>query len=248
MQPAEVPEYSVSGSKMKIDQLRIIGTAHVSSESIEEVRRTIAEVEPDVVAVELDPGRYRRLLDEKLGVERDDFSLRDALRHGNIGVLLAAWFLTYFQRKVGDDIGVKPGAEMLAAIEAAQEVGARVVLIDRDIGVTMQRALKSMGALEKMKFFLGVIRSFWDSEGIDDIESLKGEETLRDVMAQFRDISPSAYHVLVEERDAYMARRLLEIEEDSVVAVVGAGHRRGICEYLKNPERIPPIHELLKIP
>jgi len=233
---------------LKMKELRIIGTAHVSSESIEEVRRTILEMEPDVVAVELDPERYRRLMDEKLGVQRDEPSFREALRHGNIGVILAGWFLTYFQRKVGEDLGVKPGSEMLAAIEAAHEVGAGLALIDRDIGLTMQRAIKSMGRMEKLRFFAGIIRSFLWKDDPKDIEDLKSDDTLLEVMEEFRKISPAAYRVLVEERDAFMAHRLLSIEEDRVVAVVGAGHRRGIEEHLQNPQELPPLDELMKIP
>ena len=230
---------------MNLEELKIIGTAHVSGESVDEVRRTILEMKPDVVAVELDPGRYRRLMEEKMGIKRDEPSLRDALRSGNIGVILAGWFLTYFQRKIGEDIGVKPGSEMLAAIDASHEVGARVALIDRDIGVTMQRAIGSMSRREKLRFFLAIMRSFIGGEDVRDIESLKSDDTLAEVMGEFREISPSAYRVLVEERDAFMAHRLLSIEEDRVVAVVGAGHRRGIEHYLRNPQELPPLEELI---
>lgn len=229
-------------------ELKIIGTAHVSSKSIEEVRRTILEMEPDVVAVELDAERYRRLMDEKFGVQRDEPSLWEALRHGNPGVILAGWVLTYFQRKVGEDLGVKPGSEMLAAIEAAHDVGAGLALIDRDIGLTMQRAIKSMGRIEKLRFFAGIIRSFLWKDDPKEIEDLKSDDTLLEVMEEFKKISPAAYRVLVEERDAFMAHRLLSIEEDRVVAVVGAGHRKGIEEYLQKPEKLPPIDELMKIP
>lgn len=230
---------------MNLEELKIIGTAHVSGESVDEVRRTILEMKPDVVAVELDPGRYRRLMEEKMGIKRDEPSLRDALRSGNIGVILAGWFLTYFQRKIGEDIGVKPGSEMLAAIDAAHEVGAEVALIDRDIVVTMQRAIGSMSRREKLRFFLAIMRSFIGGEDVRDIESLKSDDTLAEVMGEFREISPSAYRVLVEERDAFMAHRLLSIEEDRVVAVVGAGHRRGIEHYLRNPHELPSLEELI---
>ncbi len=163
-------------------------------------------------------------------------------------MFLVSGFLSYMQKKIGDEVGVKPGAEMLAAIEAAEEVGANVALIDRDIQITLKRALNQMSLWEKMKFAYGLIASFFTSdEELEDIEKIKEGDTLAEVMEYFQDMSPKAYHVLVDERDAYMARMLLDIPEGQVVAVVGAGHQSGIKEYMGHPEKIPPLTELLKL-
>lgn len=233
---------------MEIEHLKIIGTAHVSKKSIEEVKETIRTEKPDVVAVELDIGRYQKLMREKIGLGEDkQLSVKDLIRGENIGLFLISGLLTYLQNKIGDDMGVKPGSEMLAAIEAAEEIGARIALIDRDIRITMQRIIDSMSLREKLRFSFNILASFFKKDEIEDVESLKSEETLDEVMEYFKDISPQAYHVLVDERDAYMAQKLLEIPEDKVIAVVGAGHKKGIKYYLQNPEKIPPFTQLLSL-
>ncbi|MDD1774160.1 MAG: TraB/GumN family protein, partial [Methanobacterium sp.] len=236
-------------SDEKPKSLKIIGTAHVSSKSIEEVKETILEMQPDVVAVELDWNRYNNLKNEASGQQTEkEFNIREIIKSDQLTMFLVSGFLSYMQKKIGEDVGVKPGAEMLAAIEAAEEVGAKVALIDRDIQITLKRALNQMSFWEKMKFAYGLIASFFTSdEELEDIEKIKEGDTLAEVMEYFQDMSPKAYHVLVDERDAYMARMLLDIPEGQVVAVVGAGHQSGIKEYMDHPEKIPLIMELLRI-
>ncbi|GAB6055233.1 hypothetical protein JCM15415_05490 [Methanobacterium movens] len=232
---------------MKIESLKIIGTAHVSQKSVEEVKSAILEEKPDVVAVELCANRYHRLMQEKMGIEeKNNISISDVIKENKVGLFLVSGFLTYMQKKIGDDLGVKPGAEMLAAIDASEEVGARVALIDRDISLTLKRALNAMSAWEKIKFTYGIIYSFFSGEDeIDDIESLKKGDALQEVMNYFQEMSPQAYKVLVDERDAYMSHKLLEIPEDNVIAVIGAGHKQGINNYLEHPENLPPLSSLL---
>ncbi len=233
---------------MAPESLKIIGTAHVSEKSVEEVINTILELHPDVVAVELDANRYQNLLNEKKGIKQDkEIKIREILKGNNFSMLLASGLLSYFQKKIGEELGVKPGSEMLAATEAAEEVGSRVVLIDRDIQITLKRALNSMSFWEKAKFAYNLILSFFtDDEGIEDIESIKEGDTLAEIMSYFQKMSPSAYEVLVKERDAYMARMLMDID-GSVVAVVGAGHKDGIYKNLEHPEDIPPLRQLLEL-
>lgn len=232
---------------MKRESLKIIGTAHVSQKSVEEVKNAILEEKPDVVAVELCVNRYHRLMQEKMGIEeKNDISISDVIKENKVGLFLVSGFLTYMQKKIGDDLGVKPGAEMLAAIDASEEVGARVALIDRDISLTLKRALNAMSTWEKIKFTYGIIYSFFSGEDeIDDIESLKKGDALQEVMNYFQEMSPQAYKVLVDERDAYMSHKLLEIPEDNVIAVIGAGHQQGINNYLDHPEDLPSLSSLL---
>jgi pheromone shutdown-related protein TraB len=233
----------------KTKSLKIIGTAHVSSKSIEEVKETILETKPNVVAVELDLNRYHNLKNESEGQESErEFNIREIIKSDQLTMFLVSSFLSYMQKKIGDDVGVKPGAEMMAAIQAAEEVGANIALIDRDIQITLKRALNQMSFWEKMKFAYGLIASFFTSdEELEDIEKIKEGDTLAEVMDYFKDMSPRAYQVLVDERDAYMARMLLDIPDRQVVAVVGAGHQSGIKEYMDHPEKIPPVTELLKL-
>ncbi len=233
---------------MAPENLKIIGTAHVSEKSVEEVRNTIIESHPDVVAVELDANRYQNLLNEKKGIVPDkEIKIREILKGNNFSMLLVSGFLSYFQKKIGEELGVKPGSEMLAAAEAAEEVGSRLALIDRDIQITLKRALNSMSFWEKAKFVYSIIASFFtDDETIEDIESIKEGDTLAEVMNYFQEMSPRAYEVLVKERDAYMARKLMDINGD-VIAVVGAGHKEGIYKNLENPEDIPSLAQLLEL-
>jgi pheromone shutdown-related protein TraB len=235
--------------KSEPEPLKIIGTAHVSQKSIEEVRETILERKPDVVAVELDLNRYNNLMNEKSGVEgKRDINIRELMKSDQLTMFLVSGFLSYMQRKIGDKVGVKPGSEMLAAIEAAEEVGARVAFIDRDIRTTLKRALNQMSFSEKLKFVYGIIASFFSGdEAVEDIESIKEGDTIAEVMEYFQEMSPKAFEVLVTERDAYMAFMLLGISEENVVAVVGAGHQEGIKEYMAHPEKIPPFSELLEV-
>ncbi|HTX60847.1 MAG TPA: TraB/GumN family protein [Methanobacterium sp.] len=233
----------------KTKSLKIIGTAHVSQKSIEEVKETIREMKPDVVAVELDLNRYQNLKNEASGQQTEkEFNIREIIKSDQLTMFLVSGFLSYMQKKIGEDVGVKPGSEMMAAVEAAEEVGAKVALIDRDIQLTLKRALNQMSFWEKAKFAYGLLASLFTSdEDLEDIEKIKEGDTLAEVMEYFQDMSPKAYHVLVDERDAYMARMLLDIPEGQVVAVVGAGHKNGIKEYMDHPDKIPPISELVRI-
>ena len=235
---------------LKRECLTIIGTAHVSANSVEEVKDAIYEQQPEVVAIELDKGRYIRLKEEMAGIERDDtISVTNIIKENKVGLFLTTTLLSYFQSKVGADVDVKPGAEMLGAIEACEDLKIPVALIDRDIGTTLQRALNKMGFIEKAKFMYGLIASvlgFGDEEDVD-IEDLKNPENIDDLMEMFKDEAPSVYEVLVHERDAYLAGRLLQLPQDHVIAVVGAGHQPGIERYLDNPETLPQLDELEKI-
>lgn len=229
--------------------LKIIGTAHVSQESIEEVKAAILQEKPDVVAVELDLNRYHNLLNESSGdVEKKEINIREIIKGDQVTLFLVSGFLSYMQKKIGEDVGVKPGSEMMAAVDAAQEIGARVALIDRDIQITLKRALNQMSFWEKMKFVYGILASFFSSDDtVEDIEDIKQGDTLSEVMEYFQEMSPKAFDVLVTERDAYMARMLLDISEKNVIAVVGAGHQKGIEDHLNHPQTMPPLSELLRI-
>ncbi len=234
---------------MAPESLEIIGTAHVSEKSVEKVRNTILEKKPDVVAVELDINRYTNLLNEDQGeAPKQEFQIKKLIKGDNLTLFLVSGFLSYMQRRIGDDVGVKPGSEMIAAIEAANEIEAKIALIDRDISITLNRALNKMSFIEKAKFVYGLIASFFSKdEELEDIESITEGDALEEVMKYFQEMSPKAYDVLVNERDKYMAKMLIDIPEESVVAVVGAGHKEGIKKYINDPEKIPPLYELLNI-
>ena len=227
--------------------MKIIGTAHVSEESVNEVKDAIYNDHPDVVAIELDRARFTRLKEEMMGIERDDtISVTKIIKENKVALFFTTTLLSYFQSKVGADVDVAPGSEMKAAIEASEDLGIPIALIDRNINITLQRALNRMGFIEKAKFIFGMIASvfgFGDEEDID-IEELKNPENLDDLMEMFKDEAPSVHEVLVHERDAYLAGSIMKIPQDRVIAVVGAGHKPGIEKYLDNPETLPDLREL----
>ncbi|MBQ6813393.1 MAG: TraB/GumN family protein [Methanobrevibacter sp.] len=234
---------------MNREDLKIIGTAHVSQDSANEVREAILEDIPDVVAIELDRGRYTKLINARNGVEEDDsIHITKIIKENKVGVFLISTVLSYMQNKIGDDLDIQPGSEMIYAIEAAEETGSRIALIDRDINITLQRVLNQMTTWEKLKFVYAIIGSFitGDDEEID-VEALKEQSVIDEAMEAFKDISPGAYEALVNERDAYLANSILHIPEERVIAVVGAGHKEGIKRYLDNPEKIPPFEELINM-
>lgn len=232
---------------MKRECLTIIGTAHVSEDSVEEVKNAIYEQQPDVVGIELDYGRYDRLMRERAGLIDDEESIhiKEIIKENKVGLFLATTILSYIQNKIGADLDVKPGSEMIAAADVANDLGIKIALLDRDINITLQRTLNNMSLWEKIKFLFSTVTSFFsDEEEEIDIEDLKKQETLEEVMKYFEEVSPGAYHALVQERDAYLANSILNIEEDKVVAVVGAGHQEGINRYLDNPETLPSMSEI----
>ncbi|MDO5848135.1 MAG: TraB/GumN family protein [Methanobrevibacter sp.] len=233
---------------MNREYLTIIGTAHVSEESVDEVKDAIYEQHPDIVAIELDKGRYTRIKNEMMGIEEDDaISVTEIIKQNKIGVFLASTFLSYFQSKIGEDVDVKPGSEMVGAIEAAEDLGIPIALIDRDINITLQRALNKMTFKEKASFVWDSIVSFFKKDELEDeidIEELKNPENLDEIMEMFQEISPGAYEVLVKERDAYLAGNILNLPQEKIVAVVGAGHKPGIYRYLDNPETLPTLDSL----
>ena len=175
--------------------LKIIGTAHVSQDSADEVREAILEDRPDVVAIELDRGRYTRLMNERNGIVEDDsIHITKIIKENKVGVFLVTTILSYMQNKIGEDVDIKPGSEMLAAIEASEEIGCRVALIDRDINITLQRVLNSMSAWEKLKFLYGIVASVFSSDEEElNIEELKEQSNIDQAMEYFKEISPGAY-------------------------------------------------------
>jgi pheromone shutdown protein TraB len=302
----------------------LVGTAHVSHESVERVEETIAERKPDVVAVELDETRYKRLK----GDTPDDIEGRDVISGKTVYQFLAYWMLSYVQARMGDRFDIEPGADMMAAIDAAQEQGSGVALVDRDIQLTVQRLWSRMGFREKLSIlgallvemggpwtvgltigfsiglFVSIIASalagpFLIPAGIGgsigvplvgsllgtfggmldgllvaagiavvigvpvavalaastrnvdhgefDIETLTDADVVTAMIEEFRRFSPGGAEALIDERDAYIAHRLVALRDAGydVVAVVGAGHREGIQRYLDDPSTLPPADSLV---
>ena len=182
-----------------MSDITIIGTAHVSQKSIDEVTAAIHEMHPDVVAIELDQGRY-------LGMKRqlENPSVESVLENKNFNQLLIQWVLAYIQRKIGMDVGVEPGADMKAASQEAEQLGIPLALIDRNIAITLNRFWLSMSIFEKMKMFYALTTSLVadDLEDTIDIDDMTKDEMVSLAMEDFHKFSPRGARALISERDA----------------------------------------------
>ena len=308
----DFPEPAGEGS------VEVVGTAHVSEQSVEEVESTIEARRPDIVAVELDEGRYRQMQ----GETPDDLDASDLLRGNTVFQFLAYWMLSYIQARLGDRFDVEPGADMNAAIDTAEELGLGIALVDRDIQTTVQRFWARLTAREKLTLLASLLAemgppltvglslgavlgggiavvagAFTDSlvlsagalggaipgavaglldtllvvvaaslvvglpiavvlgrlggqaEDVEafDIERMTDTDVVSAMMEEFRQFSPGGAEALIDERDAFIAHRLVDLREAGyhVVAIVGAGHRDGIERYLDHPEELPPMASLV---
>ncbi|SVA44174.1 uncharacterized protein METZ01_LOCUS97028 [marine metagenome] len=215
------------------DNLRLVGTAHISSVSVELVRQQIEEWRPDLVAIELCESRKAALL-EPDALDNED--LLKILNEGRSHMILLQSALAAEQRRMGIASGEKPGAELLAAIEAADEAGIPVELIDRDVVTTLRRAWSKMGFREKFRVMDALL---WQDDGDEEAsveELLEDSDMMSNLMEEAREVAPAAGSVLIDERDAFLAGRLQQIRgKGKVLAVVGAGHLSGVQHQLGEP-------------
>ena len=285
-----------------VGDIILVGTGHVLEKSVKEVEAVIERERPDVVAVELCDARYKSLKGDLKEV-----SPKEMLSAGNPFLILTHWLLAYVQRKMGAELGIEPGADMMAAITKAEEQGAVIALIDRPIQITMQRFWKKMRLWEKLKMLFSIIFSiasigeeaeregtggepdkveqgpekkklvtgFLGTKEEIELDRLTDDDVVTQLMKELREFSPGAATALLDERDAYIARSLLDLRDrrkienmvetathqpretwdqtaahgsPKIVAVVGAGHVAGIMQYLGHPESIPTKEALCSLP
>lgn len=227
-------------------EIVLVGTAHVSRSSAEEVVAVIDAESPDRVCVELDEARYRTIVDQNTWKEINVYRV---LREGKGLFMLATLVLGSFQRRLGQDLGVQQGAEMRAAVERAREKGIPYSLCDRDIQVTLRRAWAKTGLWGRMKMLAAMLSSVFTREklGAEEIERLKERNALEQMMEELAAFLPAAKTVLIDERDRYLAERIRAAEGRKIVAIVGAGHLDGIERCLGGPAATD-LAELEKLP
>lgn len=208
--------------------IELVVTGHILERSVREVQESIREKKPDIVALELDRGRLEGLKNKFYGKERE----------GKGGPFpLLPFLLEKIQEKLGKRLGVSPGSEMLQALKTAQEEGSKVVLIDRDIGITLNHLLnipfkEKINLLNLRKFNLGEIKS---------VEDLLEDEIIEDILKKLEKELPHTYKALIEERDQFMAYNLFQIQQQQphqeILGVVGAGHKKGILNSLQEIQK-----------
>jgi pheromone shutdown-related protein TraB len=210
--------------------LYLIGTAHISEDSVNLVEEMIETVSPDTIAVELDNNRYEMLKNRKRFEQTDIFEI---FKSGKVLFFTAQLLLSGYQKKMAEKTGIQPGSEFKKAIELADEKKIRVVNADRDISITLKRTIKSMTLKEKIKMFGGLLigkESDIDKEGI---EELKKGDMLMQLIKEMGVEFPSVKRVILDERDLYLAGNIFNNLGQTTVAVVGAAHVPGIIERLK---------------
>lgn len=211
----------------------IIGTSHISIDSVKEVEWYINKEKPDVVALELDRGRFRALMYGKRKVGFTDIK--------SIGIkgYLFALIGAYVERKLGKIVGVSPGSEMKKAAEVAKENKCRIALIDQDIAITLKRFSKDITWKEKFRFLFDIFKGIFKRQKIPfDLKKVPSKNVINKLMNVVKKRYPNAYKVLVVERNKIMAKHLYKLMQNyKVVAVVGAGHEEDLVEDIKRLER-----------
>lgn len=217
-------------------EIVLLGTAHVSQQSCEEVKVAIAEKKPDCVAIELDEQRYASINDSEAWKNLDIIKV---LREKKGFLLLANLVLSSFQKRMGANVGVKPGDEMRAGIDAAKELNIPREMVDRPIQTTLRRAWAKNSGYGKIKLLSALLASAASKEEVsgEEIETLKNKSEMDGMMSELAEYMPGVKEVLIDERDFYLAAHIWEAvqkdERKSVIAVLGAGHLPGVQAHLE---------------
>ena len=233
-------------------EITLLGTAHVSKASAEAVETLISSNDYDAVAIELCPSRYNALIDPDNLAQMDLFNV---IKSGKAAMVTASLALGAFQQKMADELGIEPGAEMKVAAELAKQSHKPVLLIDREVGITLKRVYRNVPWWKRMELVSGLIGSIMFSEKVseEDIEKLKEGDVLDATFSQFAESSSEIYMPLVNERDQYMAHRLFNDAQSgqykTILAVIGAGHLKGITTYIESQlQDAKSLEELESIP
>lgn len=247
--PADVQQVGLGGR-----EVFLVGTAHVSQESADLVRTVIAREKPDCVCVELDEKRYEALS----GRNRwESLDLKAVIRNRQLSTLLVNLILSSYQKKLGVKLGVLPGAEMLAAVDAARSENIAVALCDRDIRVTLRRAWWATPWYRKSYLLATLLVSLFDKTEITEekLAELRQQDVLSELMRELGEAMPEMKRTLIDERDIYMAEKIKATPGNRLVAVVGAGHLDGIKKVIfeDNSSKMaaintfPPVSPFVKI-
>ena len=226
-------------------EIILLGTAHVSKESAQLVKDVIEEEKPDTVCVELCESRYQAIRQKEMWQDTD---IVKVIREKKTFLLLANLLLASFQKRIAKKLNIKPGQEMIQAIESGEAVGAKIHLADRDIRITLSRTWRTMGLWSKLKLFFQLILSIGEVDEIseEDIEKIKQEDVLETLLADVGKSLPVVKDILIDERDRYLAYKIRTAPGNKIVAVVGAGHVPGIKKYwnadvdIKILDHLPP--------
>ena len=231
----------------------LIGTAHISQESVDLVERVISQEQPDCVCLELDEKRYTSLTQKKKWQSLD---LKQIIKDKQLSTLMVNLLMASYQKKLGGQLSVKPGAELLAAANTATANDIPIALCDRDVRITLRRAWKSTSFFKKGYLLATLFASLFDSTEISEekLAEMKKQDILSELMDEMGTALPDVKKVLIDERDIYLSEKIKEATGERLVAVVGAGHVSGIKTVFQQDRsadldkitKIPPVSKTLK--
>jgi pheromone shutdown-related protein TraB len=215
----------------------IVGTAHVSRQSTDLVRQVIEKEKPDVVCIELDEKRYKSLSEQK---RWENLDLKQIIKEKQLSTLIINLVLASYQKKLGEKLGVTPGAELLEAANVAKENNIPIELCDREVRITLRRAWHSMGLWQKMKLIAGGFGGIFEKQELNEekLAELRSKDVLSEMMDELGKAMPVLKKVIIDERDQYLAEKMREAKGQKIVSVVGAGHVNGIVNVLNSGSQI----------
>ena len=221
----------------------LIGTAHVSKQSAEQVKEVIEAERPDTVCVELDEQRHQAITEGNKWKETDIFKV---IKEKKAALLLVNLMLSSYQKRMAKQFGIQPGQEMIQGIESAKAVGANLVLADRNIQITFSRIWHGIGFWGKLKLMMQIISGIFSDDSVseEEIEKLKQRDMLDAMLQEFTDSFPQLKKPLIDERDQYLAQKIREAPGKKIVAVLGAAHVPGITEQIKHEHDLQALTQL----
>ncbi len=214
-------------------QIILVGTAHVSKKSVDEVKELIQDEKPDTVCIELCQSRYNNITDADRWKNTDIVKI---IKEGKALILLINLILSSYQKRLARQFGIQPGQEMIEGISSAKEVGATLCLADRDIQTTMMRLWRGIGLWGKLKLFFQLMLSMVMNEDIseEELEKMKSQDMLTAALDELSMSFPEFKSIIIDERDRYLAQKIRTVPGNKVIAVLGAGHVPGIKKELAN--------------
>ncbi len=215
----------------KDKEIYLVKTAHVSKNSVQDVKDCILEVGPDAICIELDEDRYKKLDEPDKWRESDIIKI---IKEKKVGFLLVNIILSSFQRRMAKNMDTSSGGEMLEGIKASKELNIPLVLADRPIKITFSRIWNSLGLIEKSKLLTSIIGSIFDDEEIteEDLAALKQADALDAALREIGKEFPNVKKILVDERDQYLAAKIKNAPGKKIIAIIGAAHANGLIKSL----------------
>ena len=233
-------EENITRIQLDGKEIILVGTAHVSKQSVEQVKEVIDREQPDSVCIELDEQRYKAIMEGNKWRETDIFKV---IKEKKATLLIMNLAISSFQNRLAKQFDTKPGQEMIQGIESAKEIGAELILADRNIQITFARIWGNVGIWGKGQLLTSIIYSIFNKESIseEELEKMKTQDTLNASLAEISEAFPKLKEPLIDERDQYLAQKIKEAPGKKIVAVLGAAHVPGITKEIHKEQDLQAL-------